>query len=125
MDRPKSALNWFEIPVSDFKRAVEFYNSILDCKMYEQEIMGSMMGFFPMEDPGIGGAIIKSDKMRPSTDGTIVYLNGGEDLKIILDRVGPSGGKVLVPKTRISDEIGYFAEFLDTEGNKVALHSMK
>jgi predicted enzyme related to lactoylglutathione lyase len=125
MDRPKSALNWFEIPVADFRRAVEFYNGILDCKMHEQEIMGSQMGFFPMEDPGIGGAIIKSARMKPSQDGTIVYLNGGEDLMVILNRVEPSGGKVLVPKTKISDDIGYFAEFQDTEGNKVALHSMK
>jgi predicted enzyme related to lactoylglutathione lyase len=125
MERPKSSLNWFEIPVADFKRAVGFYNSILDCEMYEQEIMGNRMGFFPMEDPGIGGAIIKSDRMKPSKEGTIVYLNGGDDLKTILDRVEPSGGRILVPKTKITDEIGYFAEFLDTEGNKVALHSMR
>lgn len=125
MDRPKSSLNWFEIPVEDFERGVNFYNSILDCKMHEEKIMGSRMAFFPMEDPGIGGAIIKSEKMKPSIEGTIVYLNGGDDLKVILDRVESFGGKVLVPKTKITDEIGYYAEFLDTEGNRVALHSMK
>lgn len=124
MKRPKSSLNWFEIPVENFERSVGFYNSILGCQMHEEEIMGSRMAFFPMEDPGIGGALIKSDRMKPSTEGTVVYLNGGDDLNHILDRVEPSGGKVLVPKTKITDEIGYFAEFLDTEGNKVALHSM-
>jgi len=125
MERSKSSLNWFEIPVSDFEGAVGFYNTILDCKMYEEEIMGNKMAFFPMENPGIGGALIKSDRMKPSVDGTVVYLNGGDDLKIILNRVEPSGGKVMVPKTMITEKIGFFAEFIDTEGNKVALHSMK
>jgi len=125
MARPKSSLNWFEIPVIDFRRGVDFYNRILDCKMYESVVMGNEMAFFPMEDPGIGGALIKSDDQKPSMDGTMVYLNGGEDLITILDRVKDAGGKVLIPKTKISDEIGHFAVFKDTEGNRVALHSMK
>ena len=125
MARPKSSLNWFEIPVDDFRRGVDFYNKILDCKMYESVIMGNEMAFFPMEDPGIGGALIKSDDQKPSMDGTMVYLNGGENLNTILDRVEDAGGKVLVPKMKISDEIGHFAIFKDTEGNRVALHSMK
>ncbi|MGA1792334.1 MAG: VOC family protein [Thermoplasmatota archaeon] len=125
MARPKSSLNWFEIPVIDFRRGVDFYNRILDCKMYESVVMGNEMAFFPMEDPGIGGALIKSDDQKPSMDGTMVYLNGGEDLITILDRVEDAGGKVLIPKTKISDEIGHFAVFKDTEGNRVALHSMK
>ena len=125
MAGPKSSLNWFEIPVDDFRRGVDFYNRILDCRMYETTVMGNQMAFFPMEDPGIGGALIKSDDQRPSMDGTTVYLNGGEDLKLILDKVEDAGGKVIVQKTKITDDIGHFAVFKDTEGNRVALHSMK
>jgi len=93
--------------------------------MPENPMGNDLMGFLPA-DPmqgGIGGAIIKGDGYEPCNKGTIVYLNGGDDLQVLLDRVEAAGGKVLTPKTHITEEIGYFAFFLDTEGNKVALHS--
>jgi uncharacterized protein len=119
----KNVINWFEIPVKDFERAKEFYCQILQINMYTQKMGSCMMGFFPMEDPAVGGAIAKGEGYIPGSNGTRIYLNGGDDLSVVLLRVEPAGGRVLVPKTLITPEIGYYALFLDTEGNKLALHS--
>ena len=84
--------------------------------------------WFPIDDPmnGIGGTLIKTDGFHiPSaTDGPLVYLNGNPDVQIILDRIEAAGGKIIVPKTKISDEYGYMAVFIDTEGNRIGLHSV-
>jgi len=119
------ALNWFEIPVIDFARAKAFYSSLFDYEMQESQMGEDLLGFLPA-DPmqgGVGGAIIKGTDYLPCDKGTVVYLNGGDDLQVILDRVESAGGKTVTPKLLISEEIGFFAFFLDTEGNKVALHS--
>jgi predicted enzyme related to lactoylglutathione lyase len=118
------AANWFEIPVTDFDRARKFYSRIFDYDMPHQEMAGALMGFLPFEmGKGVGGAIILAESMQPSPDGPRIYLNGGDDLQPILDRVEAAGGQVDVPKTRINDDIGYFAVFKDSEGNRLALHS--
>lgn len=118
----KNAINWFEIPAANFERAVRFYKEILRVEMHFENMMGSEMAFFPSED-GVGGAVVYGDGYEPTDKGSLVYLNGGEDLSAALARVEKAGGKVIVPKTQISPEIGCFALFFDTEGNKVALHS--
>ena len=90
------------------------------------QMMGPIhMGFLLVEKGGIGGAIVQGDGYVPSQKGTLVYLNGGKDLSVVLNRVENAGGEVVLPKTKINDEHGYFAIFLDCEGNKVALHSME
>ena len=121
----KNAINWFEIPASNFDRAVKFYNSVFVAEMYIMPMGGCQMGFFPCDQGSVGGAIVTGEGYKPSSEGTMVYLNGGDDLNIPLNRVESAGGKVLVPKTLITEEIGYFAIFMDCEGNKVAFHSMK
>ncbi|MBI3259136.1 MAG: VOC family protein [Ignavibacteriae bacterium] len=124
----KNALNWFEIPATDFDRAVKFYNGILDAELYCTEMNGYKMGFFPMDQndtSAVGGAVVTGEFYTPSTDGAVVYLNAGENLSTVLDRVEPNGGKILMPKTLITEEIGYMAFFLDSEGGKIALHSSK
>jgi predicted enzyme related to lactoylglutathione lyase len=78
-----------------------------------------------MEEMGTGGALQQVDGYEPSAQGTIVYFYMGEDLSEALARVEPAGGKILTPKTLISEEFGYYAHFLDTEGNRVGLHSQK
>ncbi|MEE9270613.1 MAG: VOC family protein [Candidatus Krumholzibacteria bacterium] len=126
METIKNSINWFEIPVTDFGRAKEFYSKIYDFDMPVQEMGHITMGFFPQEQGvGVGGSICKGEGYEPSAKGALVYLNGGEDLTEVLDRVEGAGGKIAVPKTQITPEIGYFAILVDTEGNRVALHSMK
>lgn len=118
-----NVVSWFEIPVTDFDRAKDFYTEVLGSELHIEEVMGTKMGFFSTQGDGIGGAICKGEDYKPSGDGVIVALNGGEDLQTPLSKVENSGGEVILPKTKISEEFGYFALFHDTEGNKLAFHS--
>jgi predicted enzyme related to lactoylglutathione lyase len=124
MNIQKNALNWFEIPVADFQRAKKFYSAVLDYDMQSYQVAENELGLFPMENGVVGGAIVKGYGYTPSKTGTLVYLNAGEDLTPALLRIEPSGGKILQNKTLISEDIGYYALFIDSEGNKAALHSM-
>jgi uncharacterized protein len=118
-------INWFEIPALDFGRAIAFYKTILAIDIQQADMFGTQMGFFPTDGKNVSGAIVCGDGYTPSMEGATLYLNGGEDLALVLGRVEQAGGKILVPKTQISPEMGYFAMFMDTEGNKLALHSMQ
>ena len=127
MTSKENTLNWFEISVSDMDRAKKFYETIFDIKMPIQDIMGMRMAYFPAE-PGSGklnGALVKSNTHKPSMDGAKVYFNGNPDLNTALARIKAAGGKVVMPKTKIGDDIGHMAFFIDSEGNNVALHSNK
>ena len=119
----ENLINWFEIPAADFNRAVSFYSAILELNINETEMFGTKMGFFPSNGENVTGAVVQGEDYKPSKDGVMVYLNGGNNLQILLDSVVNNQGEVLVPKTHISPEIGYFAMFLDSEGNKMAVHS--
>jgi uncharacterized protein len=122
----KNAINWFEIPVKNFDNAKKFYDTILGSELQVMEAMGMKSAFFPAElqNGGIGGCIIQGNGYEPSAKGSLVYLNGGEDLSVPLSKVEAAGGKILMPKTAIGPN-GFMAHFIDTEGNKVAFHSMK
>ncbi|MGW9684551.1 VOC family protein [Flagellimonas sp. 2504JD1-5] len=119
----KSYVSIFEIPVSDITRAIDFYQAILDINIEKMEFPGVEMGLLPLEDQMVVGVIMKGEGYNPSPDGVTVYLNGGNDLQVILDKVKSNGGKILIPKTPHADEVGFFAIFLDSEGNKMSLHS--
>ncbi|WP_202840908.1 DUF6265 family protein [Luteimonas saliphila] len=116
-------INWFEIPVADFDRALRFYGAVLDAPLEAMDMDGVRMGMFPSDGRNVSGAIVHGEDYVPGTTGALVYLSGGGDLAPALARVAAAGGKVIVPKTQISPEFGYFALFLDSEGNRVGLHS--
>ena len=116
---------WFEIPVTDMERAKKFYSFVLHIDIQLEDMGGTPYGFFPMQGYGNSGALVKRMDFEPSAKAATVYLNGGHDLSDPLSRVEAAGGKILVPKTMISNEMGYYALFLDSEGNRVGLHSMK
>lgn len=117
-----SAINWFEIPATNFDRAVEFYGKVLGTDL--QKMSGPFeMAFFPVSDGGTGGCVTHGNGNKPSAEGAFVYLNGGDDLGVPLGRVESAGGKVVMPKTSIGEN-GFMAVFMDTEGNRVAFHSM-
>ncbi|MFS4455113.1 VOC family protein [Maribacter sp. 2304DJ31-5] len=122
-DNMKSFISLFEIPATDILRAVNFYQAILDINIEQMEMPGMEMGIFPYEGQMVTGVIMKGEGFQPSADGVTIYLNGGDNLQVILDRVEKNGGKIIVPKTAHADESGYFALFLDSEGNKMGLHS--
>jgi predicted enzyme related to lactoylglutathione lyase len=123
----KHAISWFEIPTEDLERAVSFYEKIFSIKLIPLDTPNLKMRLFPLEDMmNVGGALVYNrDFYKPSsTDGPLIYLNGNPDVQIVLDRIENAGGKILVPKTQISPEYGYMAVFLDSEGNRLALHSV-
>jgi predicted enzyme related to lactoylglutathione lyase len=118
-----NALNWFEIPVSDLARAKRFYGSVLQAELREETMNGTSMAILPYEKGGVGGALIAGENFVPSNQGAIVYLDAGDDLDGAIARVEEAGGKVVLGRTLVSPEIGSIAHFLDTEGNRLALHS--
>ncbi len=118
-------VSWFEIPAADFSRAISFYKKVLGINMEETEMFGTRMGFFPTDGRNVSGAIAHGEGYEPGPQGTRIYLNGGNDLTVPLSRVEDAGGRIIVPKTQISPEAGYFALFSDTEGNQVCFHSLK
>jgi predicted enzyme related to lactoylglutathione lyase len=122
----KNAISWFEIPVRNFEKAKLFYQTIFNFDMPEMQVGPNRMGILLHEQgAGVGGAIVAGEWYEPTAQGTIVYLTADPDLAEVLGRVEKAGGSVLVPKTNIGDNMGYFAIFKDVEGNRVGLHSMK
>ncbi len=120
----KPYISIFEIPATDLPRAVAFYQAVLDVEIEQMEMPGFALGILPYENREVHGVIAKGEGYVPSAEGPTLYLNAGEDLKPMLDKVEPNGGKILVPKTPHADESGFFALFLDSEGNKMGLHSL-
>ena len=84
---------------------------------------GFNLAMLPHSDSGVGGALVAGKDYTPSDKAPLIYLNAGDNLDAPLKRIEAAGGKVVMPKTRISDDIGYVAMFIDSEGNRVALHS--
>lgn len=123
----RNVVGWFEIPVKDLDRAIAFYEKVFDFKLNKQTLGPLEMAWFPMldEKPGSTGTLVKHEMYTPSEDGVLVYFTAHSgDLANELSRVEDAGGKILQPKKQISEEYGYMALILDTEGNKVALHSV-
>lgn len=118
-----NAINWFELPANNFSRAVKFYNEITGKELQFFEQGELQMAFFPAENNGVGGCVTYGNGNQPRAEGALVYLNGGEDLAQPLAKVAGAGGTIVMPKTSIGEN-GFMAIFLDTEGNRVALHSM-
>ena len=122
-----SAISWFQIPASDITRAKQFYETV--CGFQLEQLLASpgmdMWGFPADWEKGeISGALVCGEGAVPSATGTAVFLNADPDLQVMLDRVEPAGGRILMPKTRIEMEgAGHFAMIADTEGNTVGLYS--
>ena len=116
--------NWIEIPVVDMKRAKTFYNTLLGVGVNEMRMGDNDYALFDLQDKFNTGGLVKGDGYVPSMQGVVVCLNGGPDLAPVLARVEKAGGKVLLKKTFLSKEAGHIAYFVDSEGNKVGLHSM-
>jgi predicted enzyme related to lactoylglutathione lyase len=128
MDKNSNSLNWFEIPAENLDRAKTFYEKTFDCKFEVlPDMMGMKMASFPSEMGGktVSGALVQSQMHKPSQTGSMLYLNANPSIDNVIGRIEKAGGKVVMPKTQISPEIGYMAFFVDTEGNKIGLHAQK
>ena len=124
-DDMKNLISIVEIPTVNFSRAVAFYQAILDISIEEIEMDGIRMGLFPNDGQNVAVQLVKGSELKPSIDGTIVYLNAGDDLQTVANKIEANGGEIVIPKTEIGPEMGFYAMFTDTEGNKLGLHSYK
>ena len=123
----KNAISWFEIPTTDLDRAQKFYEAIFGIQMISLDLVQLKMRMFPIENPmNVGGALCFNPNFyKPSSsDGPLIYLNANPDVQNVLDKIEAAGGKIVVPKTEISPEYGHMAVFIDSEGNRIALHSV-
>ena len=119
----ESRVSWFEIATSDFDRALKFYETIFAEPLQVLDLGELKLGIFP-NGSNVGGAICyQSNWYKPSVDGTIIYLNANPDLQKVQDRIVPAGGSIIQPKKFIAPGRGYMCLFLDSEGNRLALHS--
>ena len=125
----KNIVEWFEIPVSDMNRAIRFYETVFGYKIERHQLGPLDMGWFPWDPEGTGAGgslVLNKENYKPSQEGVLIYLTASSgELSNEIGKVEKAGGKVLMAKTQISEEYGYMALFLDTEGNRVALHSRK
>ena len=117
-----NALTWFEIPTLDLDRAVHFYESVLGVRLKRDVFGGVPHAMFPAGQSDAGGALIQDGRRKPSTEGTLIYLDVAGKLDACVERIRGAGGTLLMPKTDIGDP-GFIAVLRDTEGNSVALHS--
>jgi hypothetical protein len=128
MQPEHNVVGWFEIPVANMDRAIAFYEAVMGYALQRQQ-MGSLdMAWFPWSEAntaGSAGSLVHHAEMyKPSADGALVYFTAfSGDLANELSRVEPNGGQVLIGKTLIAEDYGYMGVFIDTEGNRVALHS--
>ncbi len=118
-------VNWFEIPVKDLGRAKTFYERVFDKKLTQENMEELNIAFFPMEQgvPGAGGMLVKGKTYKPSGEGIVIYFSV-DDIEETLRRIKANGGSTVIPKKSIG-QYGFIAHFEDTEGNHLALHSMK
>ena len=118
-------VGWFEISTTDIKRAKTFYDAVFNIDIMLQDFGGVQMGWFPFAEgkTGVSGSLIENEAYQPSaTDGVLIYF-ASEELSIELSRVEAAGGKVVQDKIQISPDVGFMGIFIDSEGNRIALHS--
>lgn len=113
---------WVDIPVLDLDRAIAFYSAVLGTKVKREEFSGMAMGLLPHEGKDVGGCLLTDEMVKPSADGPLIYLNVEGRLDDAVAAVEPNHGKVMQPKHQIGP-YGFRAVVLDSEGNRVALHS--
>lgn len=116
----RNVITWFEIPVAQLDRAVKFYNYVLNTEIQCTTIGTDKMGIIPHED--VGGALVEEPGYIAPKNGTTIFLNGAEGVDSILSRVKKAGGKIQRPRTQITKEIGWWAEFLDLDQNRIAIY---
>jgi hypothetical protein len=131
------AIVWCDIPAKDIARAIRFYSAILGARIETKTFPGVTLALLPWEK-GRAGAMLyvhvpddrdmkllaEAEALAPKVRyGPLVYLNCNGRLDAALVAVEQQGGKILRAKEAMGD-FGFRAEALDSEGNRIALHSM-
>ncbi|SRR5260221_5806298 len=125
----RNTVYWIEIPAKNFERAKSFYETIFNITMNLVPMPRGKYAIFPLDPTalGAGGAIVEGEGYEPSEKSAIIYMDRGDDLDGPLSKVEKAGGKILLPKTKngANGEFGFIAHFIDSEGNRMGLHSNK
>ena len=110
-----------ELSTTDLRASRTFYQEIFGWRV--DDVPG-MDGYALFSTPdGLGGGLnARPDADVPSAQGPILHIEV-DDIEATLETIASRGGRTLLPKTRISDEFGYFALFLDNVGNRLGLWS--
>lgn len=116
-------INWFEIPSVNLSRATQFYETIFDAPLQREEMENFPMAIFSGKDGQAIGCVIHGEPYKPSEYGTVIYLDAGPSINDVIARIRTAGGQVVMEKTKLPGDIGYIAHFVDTEGNRMALHA--
>ena len=122
----QSPIHWFEIPALDLERAQRFYETVCACQMRREPMGPSQGAVFPYtQGQGVGGALLCGPSAgKPGAQGALIYLDAGPSLNACLARVPGAGGQVVLPPQALPPGMGFFAHILDTEGNRVGLHTL-
>ena len=127
MSQINNVIGWFEIPVTDMQRAISFYSTVFDDKLQHHVFGDEEMAWFPFNETGTGasGSLVKHETFyQPAANGILIYFSSPSgNLANELAKVESAGGKVLQEKKLITEDVGYMGLFLDTEGNRIAIHS--
>jgi predicted enzyme related to lactoylglutathione lyase len=139
-----SPINWFEIPVQDISRAMKFYAQVFRHIRFEQRVFNGISHaiFRPSSEQhqfSMTGALVEDKDLTLVHQGTVLYFSISEGMSSVLERVVLCGGNVvqgkrlirnemedgryLIPKTLIDGNVGYYAHFTDTEGNRIGIYS--
>lgn len=124
MSNGKPVIAWFEIPARDFDRAVTFYENILTTQLTRETMGEETLAVFPYADGVTSGCVMHAKWNGPSADGSVVYLNAGDSISAVLERVPAAGGRVETNRTELPPGMGCYARIIDSEGNRVGLHAM-
>jgi predicted enzyme related to lactoylglutathione lyase len=121
-------LVWFDVPCRDLDRAIAFYSAVLGCEIEKEggtRPNGTpyWLGVLPHEDKTVGGCLFVNEKASPSDHGILIYFNCRGRLHEATAAVEPRGGKVLEHVHPIGS-YGFRSVVLDSEGNRIALHSV-
>ena len=117
-------LEWFEIPATNFQRAVDFYQRVFDVNLNVRPFGPFQMGVFgPNEGAGVG-CVIHGEGYVPGADGVVIYLDANPSIDAVLARIVPAGGTIKSDKVVLPENHGVIAYFVDTEGNRLGLHAL-
>ena len=120
----QTKINWFEIPATDFNRAVKFYETLFDTTLKVSDFAGFELAVFTGPDGDSVGGVIRGENYVPGGDGAVLYLDASPSIDAVLARVESAGGRIKMGKITLPGDMGFVAYFIDTEGNRLALHAM-
>jgi predicted enzyme related to lactoylglutathione lyase len=116
----KNRVVWVDIPVANLDRAQKFYAAVLGIAVHKEQFGDVSFCVLDHQD-GNGGCLVEN-AAEVSTKGALVYLNVDKRIQDAVAKVESNGGSIITPIHAIGPH-GFRAVIIDSEGNRIALHS--